>query len=79
MKSGDGGSVKGLTEEEIYGNIFVYNFAGHDTTATTLNWALYLLAAFPEVKIGWPRRSTMCWGIKGAIRRSGNLKMCIHD
>lgn len=23
--------TRGLTEEEIYGNIFVYNFAGHDT------------------------------------------------
>lgn len=39
-----------LTETEVYGNIFVYNFAGHDTTATTLGWALYLLAAHPEVQ-----------------------------
>ncbi|RDL38404.1 Cytochrome P450 [Venustampulla echinocandica] len=45
-----GGGFKGLTEDEIYGNIFVYNFAGHDTTATTFNWALYLLAAFPDVQ-----------------------------
>ncbi|KAI9650534.1 hypothetical protein NHQ30_000550 [Ciborinia camelliae] len=44
------GSFQGLTEEEIYGNIFVYNFAGHDTTAITLNWTLYLLAAHPEVQ-----------------------------
>jgi cytochrome P450 len=50
MKGGEGESFKGLTEDEIYGNIFVYNFAGHDTTATTLNWALYLLATFPEVQ-----------------------------
>jgi hypothetical protein len=41
---------KGLTEDEIYGNIFVYNFAGHDTTATAFNSALYLLAAFPDVQ-----------------------------
>lgn len=41
---------QGLTEEEIYGNIFVYNFAGHDTTAIVLNWTLYLLAAQPEVQ-----------------------------
>lgn len=39
-----------LTETEVYGNIFVYNFAGHDTTATTLGWTLYLLAANPEVQ-----------------------------
>lgn len=48
--SQDSSATKGLTEDEIYGNIFVYNFAGHDTTATTLNWALYLLAAHPEIQ-----------------------------
>ena len=42
--------IRGLTEDEVYGNIFVYNFAGHDTMAITLNWALYLLAARPEVQ-----------------------------
>ena len=40
----------GLTEDEIYGNIFVYNFAGHDTMAITMNWAIYLLAANPQVQ-----------------------------
>ena len=39
-----------LTEAEVYGNIFVYNFAGHDTTAITFGWTLYLLAAHPEVQ-----------------------------
>lgn len=39
-----------LTEDEIYGNIFVYNFAGHDTTAITLGWTIYLLAANPDVQ-----------------------------
>lgn len=41
---------QGLTEEEIYGNLFVYNFAGHDTTAIVLNWTLYLLAVHPEIQ-----------------------------
>ncbi|MCJ1311766.1 hypothetical protein MMC25_005439 [Agyrium rufum] len=41
---------KGLTEEEIYGNIFIYNFAGHDTVAITFNTAIYLLAAYPNVQ-----------------------------
>lgn len=48
--AGTEGGFKGLTEDEIYGNIFVYNFAGHDTTATSFNWALYLLAAFPDIQ-----------------------------
>ena len=38
----------GLTEDEIFGNLFVYNFAGHDTTAIASNWVLYMLAAYPE-------------------------------
>lgn len=46
----EGGGSRGLTEAEIYGNTFVYNFAGHDTTAITLGWTLYLLAARPDVQ-----------------------------
>lgn len=41
---------KGLTVDEIFGNIFVINFAGHDTTANTLAFSMILLAASPEVQ-----------------------------
>ncbi|KAF2870624.1 cytochrome P450 [Massariosphaeria phaeospora] len=41
---------KGMSVEEIFGNIFVINFAGHDTTANTLAFTMLLLAAFPEVQ-----------------------------
>lgn len=45
------GAMNGqLTESEIYGNMFTFNFAGHDTTAHTFTFALYFLAAFPEVQ-----------------------------
>ncbi|KAI1214484.1 cytochrome P450 [Annulohypoxylon truncatum] len=40
----------GLTENEIYGNMFVFNFAGHDTTAHTFTFALYFLAANPQAQ-----------------------------
>lgn len=40
----------GLTESEIYGNMFTFNFAGHDTTAHSSTFALYFLAANPEVQ-----------------------------
>lgn len=40
----------GLTESEIYGNMFVFNFAGHDTTAHTLMFAIAFLAAKPQVQ-----------------------------
>ena len=41
---------KGLTVDEIFGNIFVINFTGHDTTANTLAFSILLLAANPEVQ-----------------------------
>ncbi|KAF2478257.1 cytochrome P450 [Lindgomyces ingoldianus] len=39
-----------LTDEEIKGNIFIFNFAGHDTTANTLAYAISLLAVYPEIQ-----------------------------
>ncbi|KAL8863950.1 MAG: hypothetical protein Q9174_007504, partial [Haloplaca sp. 1 TL-2023] len=43
-----------LTDEEIFGNVFVYNLAGHETTANTLAYALFLPAAHPEYQ-DWVR------------------------
>ncbi|MCJ1466040.1 hypothetical protein MMC07_004659 [Pseudocyphellaria aurata] len=40
----------GLTDTEIYGNMFVFSFAGHDTTAHSLAFAVTLLVAHPEVQ-----------------------------
>lgn len=40
----------GLTMNEIFGNIFVYYFAGHDTTAAVFAYTIYLLAGHPEVQ-----------------------------
>ncbi len=45
--SGDS-TVVGLTDEEIFGNIFAFNLAGHETTANTLATSLVLLAANPD-------------------------------
>jgi cytochrome P450 len=42
--------VKGLSVQEIFSNIFVINFARHDTTANTLAFSFLLLAAYPEVQ-----------------------------
>lgn len=41
---------KGLTESEILGNLFIYSFAGHDTTASTLSFALVHLALVPSLQ-----------------------------
>lgn len=40
----------GLTESEIFGNIFVFNFAGHDSIAISLTYMITHLAAHPEVQ-----------------------------
>ncbi|KAJ3043119.1 hypothetical protein HDV00_005734 [Rhizophlyctis rosea] len=39
---------QGLTESEVLGNVFIFMFAGHETTAGTLAYALALLAFNPE-------------------------------
>jgi cytochrome P450 len=40
---------EGMTEEQLTDEIHVLLFAGHETTANTLSWLLYLLAGHPEV------------------------------
>ena len=45
---GNDSTNRGLTDEEIFGNIFAFNLAGHETTANTLATSLVLLAANPE-------------------------------
>ncbi|KAF2676563.1 cytochrome P450 [Lentithecium fluviatile CBS 122367] len=39
-----------LSDGEIKGNIFIFNLAGHDTTANTLGYAFALLACHAEVQ-----------------------------
>lgn len=41
---------EGLTEEEVYGNVFVFNFAGHDATANSLSIGICLLTTRPDVQ-----------------------------
>ncbi|KAF2106159.1 putative cytochrome P450 monooxygenase [Lophiotrema nucula] len=49
---------KGFTVDEIFGNTFVINFAGHDTTANTLTFSLLLLARHPEIQ-DWLREEVV--------------------
>jgi cytochrome P450 len=44
------GLGRSLTESEIYGNMFVFNFAGHDTTTHALNFLLFHLAGHPDAQ-----------------------------
>ncbi|KAF4452053.1 cytochrome P450 3A7 [Fusarium albosuccineum] len=44
----EGKGARHLTDSEIYGNLFSYNLAGHETTSNTLAYATILLAANPK-------------------------------
>lgn len=52
--AGGGGGEKtsvgrsGLEDDEIYGNLFIYNLAGHETTANAIATAVAYLAARPQ-------------------------------
>lgn len=46
--SKDDGSHALLKESEIRGNLFTYSLGGHESSAHTLTFAIYLLAALPE-------------------------------
>ncbi|ETN38263.1 uncharacterized protein HMPREF1541_06294 [Cyphellophora europaea CBS 101466] len=43
-----------LTAAELYGNMFIFNIAGYETTAMSLSFAIPYLAAFPDVQ-AWAR------------------------
>ena len=40
--------AQGLSDDELYGNLFIYNLAGHETTANTVATAIAYLAAEPR-------------------------------
>lgn len=50
MKASDPDTGIGLTEAEVAANIVTFIGAGHETTANTLAWTLFLLAKHPEVR-----------------------------
>jgi cytochrome P450 len=48
VRASDPITGKGLTEAEVRANIVTFLAAGHETTANTLTWALFLLATHPK-------------------------------
>ena len=46
-----------LTDDEICDELVVFMLAGHDTTSTTLTYALWALGTTASCRIGWPTRS----------------------
>lgn len=52
--TGGGGKRFALTDEELYGNLFMFNQAGFETTSGALSSAIPLLAIHPDVQ-AWVR------------------------
>ena len=50
ISRGEGKDRYSLSDEEIYGNLFIWNLAGHDTTATTLQFAFTIMSAHRDVQ-----------------------------
>ena len=72
----------GLTEPEIYGNIFVFNFAGHDTTANTLAFGIALMATRPDVQDWIAAEIKIVFGNEDPVKSSytesfPRLKRCL--
>lgn len=56
-----------LTESELYGNLFVFNLAGFETTASSLTFALSYLAAYPETQDWIYEELEQYYNVKGDI------------
>jgi len=48
--SGFGGKPMHLTDEEMFGNLYVFNLAGFETTANALTYTMPFLARQPEIQ-----------------------------
>lgn len=46
----EGSTVSLLSRADALGDIYVFSLAGHETTGNALSFAIYLLAAHPEVQ-----------------------------
>lgn len=44
----DAGAGGGLSDDEIFANMFDYNIAGHETTAHSLNYCFHILSVEPQ-------------------------------
>ncbi|KAF5923205.1 hypothetical protein HPG69_012295, partial [Diceros bicornis minor] len=60
-----GSNGSSLSDEDLRAEVDTFMFEGHDTTASSISWILYALAAHPDPSIsrGARRRSRASWGV----------------
>ncbi|KAL9609797.1 MAG: hypothetical protein Q9167_005451 [Letrouitia subvulpina] len=64
-----------LSDREIFGNIFMYNLAGHETTANTVATALILLAAHPKCQEWLLEEIDMVFGRLSIVERKDYIML----
>jgi cytochrome P450 len=69
---------QGLSDQELVDNIVTFIGAGHETTAVTLTWTLYLIANAPEVQERLLREARAVFG-NGPIHADGLDRLPFHD
>ncbi len=50
-----------MTRDELRDNLLTFIVAGHETTALTLAWALYLMAFAPDIQEAAAERRAVPW------------------
>ena len=60
VKDGKESLMKPLSVDELLGNTYVFNFAGHDRTAISLAFSVLLLVAHPETQ-DWILKELNCF------------------
>ncbi|CZR54671.1 related to cytochrome P450 3A7 [Phialocephala subalpina] len=79
----EAGGRNGLSNEEIYGNLFIYNLAGHDTTAHTLGYAITLMATDRKLQAWIREELDFVFGGKEVVKEDDyeqafpRLKRCL--
>jgi cytochrome P450 len=63
----------GLSDKEIFGNIFIYSLAGHETTACTLAYSIFLLAGHPQ----W--QEWIAEEVKSVLQQQGDPKSWAYE
>jgi cytochrome P450 len=73
----------GLSDSEIFGNLFIYTIGGHETTANTIAYAILLLAIHPQWQEWIREEIRMVLGLKSDMeswdyeKEYPRLKRCL--
>ena len=74
----DPATGEGLSDQQLADNIVTFIGAGHETTAVTLTWALYLIANAPSVQVRLRAEARDVFG-DGSVTADGLERLNFHE